>query len=124
MVNDAESHAGEDKKRREEIELRNQADSQAYQMEKMLNENKDAIADSDRQAIESAIADVRKALEGENVEEIKSRMGALEAASHKLAEAMYKKASAQGEPSAQAGPTGGAPKGGDDVIDAEVVDEN
>ncbi|MCC6160396.1 MAG: Hsp70 family protein, partial [Deltaproteobacteria bacterium] len=130
MVNDAESHASEDKARREEIETRNQADSQAYSMEKLLNENKDAVDEADRQTIEQAIKDVRKALEGDNIDEITRRMQALEAASHKMAEAMYKKASAQGGagPAEPGGPAGGGapppPRGGDDVIDAEVVEEN
>jgi molecular chaperone DnaK len=133
MVRDAETHSSEDKKRREEIDLRNKADSQAYGIEKMLKENEAAIDASDKTAIQAAIADVRKALEGDNVELIKTKVDALEAASHKLAEAMYRKASEQqGGPSqgpaggAQGGQTGdpGKSPGGDDVIDAEIVDEN
>ncbi|MCZ7585912.1 MAG: molecular chaperone DnaK [Deltaproteobacteria bacterium] len=130
MVRDAETHAGEDKKRREEIDLRNRADSQAYSIEKMLKENADSLDASDKSAVETAVADLRKALEGDNVEEIKARLEALEAASHKLAEAMYRKAGEQGQEQAHTGAQdapGAGPAssgGGDDVIDAEIVDEN
>ncbi|MCB9477200.1 MAG: molecular chaperone DnaK [Deltaproteobacteria bacterium] len=133
MVKDAESHADEDKKRREEVELRNQADSQAYSVEKMLQENEESIEAADKAEIEKAVADVRKALEGEDVEAIRSGLKELEQASHKLAEAMYKKAGAEGAappPGADAGGAAGpgagahaASGGGDDVIDAEIVDE-
>ncbi|MBZ0273940.1 molecular chaperone DnaK [bacterium] len=127
MVKDAEEHADEDKKRREEIELRNKADSQAYAIEKMLKENESAIDAPERESITAAIADVRGALEGDDVEAIRAKLGALEAASHRLAEAMYKKASQEQQPGAEPGAGGGAKAGaghGDDVIDAEIVDEN
>ncbi len=132
MVKDSEIHAADDKKRREEIDLRNQADSQAYGVEKMLEDNKEIIGEEDKATIEAAIKDVRKALEGEDMDAVKTSLDALEKASHKLAEAMYKKA---GDDSAQAGgaepqqPNGGngeaAGDSSDDgeVIDAEIVDE-
>jgi len=127
MVDDAESHAEEDKKRREEIDVRNQADSMAYQTEKLLKENRENINEADAKVIEDAVADLRKALESGNVDEIKAKMEALTQASHKMAEAMYQKASsgAAGGDAAGAGPN--QPQnsdGGDDVIDAEIVDEN
>jgi molecular chaperone DnaK len=127
MVSDAEAHADDDKKRREEIDLRNQADTLAYQTEKLLKENRESIDETEVAAIEAAIAELRKALEGADLEEIKAKTEALTQASHKLAEAMYQKASAQsdaGEPGEQAEPTEQAASGADDVIDAEIVDEN
>jgi molecular chaperone DnaK len=131
MVKDSEIHAAEDKKRREEIDLRNQADSQAYGVEKMLEDNKDAIEQEDKATIEAAIKDVRKALEGEDMDAVKTSLDALEKASHKLAEAMYKKAGDESAPTdnAEQQPNGGngeaAPDSSDDgeVIDAEIVDE-
>ncbi len=133
MVKEGESHSEEDKKRREEIELFNQADSMAYQTEKLLKENRGTIDDSDARAIEEAIAAVRKALESKNVAEVRAKVEALTQASHRMAEAMYKKASTQAgggqAPGGAGGPGAGGGKhgpksGGDDVIDAEIVDEN
>nr|HPM77459.1 Hsp70 family protein [bacterium] len=127
MVKESELHAEEDKKKREEIDLRNQADNMAYQTEKLLKENRAQIDEADAKTIDEAIAALRKALEAGDMGEIKAKMEALTQASHKMAEAMYKKASggaqaaggAQQQQSKQ--PTGG---NGDDVIDAEIVDEN
>ncbi len=131
MVKDAELHAEEDKKRREEIDLRNQADSMAYQTEKLLSENRAAVGESDARDIEAAVAALRTALEGKDVAEIKTKMDALTKASHRMAEAMYKRASTQaggGGPQGGDGGAKGGPKGGhgngDDVIDAEIVDDN
>jgi len=127
MVREAESHADEDKRKREEIEARNRADSLVYQTEKMLNENRSKLADADAKAVEAAIADTKKALEGSDVDAINRAAEALTHASHKVAEAMYK---SSGQPGGGAGGPGG--NGGasgtktgektDDVIDAEYVD--
>ena len=130
MVHEAESHADEDKRKKEEIEARNRADSLVYQTEKVLQENRSKLADSDVKAVESAIADVKKALEGSDIAAINRSADALTSASHKLAEAMYKSGAQPGQgagQSGQAGPDGngaGAGPGGktDDVIDAEYVD--
>jgi molecular chaperone DnaK len=127
MVREAESHADEDKRKREEIEARNRADSLVYQTEKMLNENRSKLADADAKAVEAAIADTKKALEGSDVDAINRAAEALTHASHKVAEAMYKSG---GQPGSGAGGPGGngggsGAKGGektDDVIDAEYVD--
>jgi len=121
MVKDAQSHADEDKKRREEIEVRNQADSLVYATEKVLKENRDKVSEADATAVEDALKATRDAIEKGNTDEIKARMEALNAASHRLAEAMYKKASAA---DAQPGPgsTGSqstGPTGQNDVVDAE-----
>jgi len=126
MVKEAESHADEDKRKREEIEARNRADSLVYQTEKMLNENRSKLSDSDAKAVEAAIADCKKALEGGDVTAINRAADALTQASHKVAEAMYK-TGAQGSDGAgtsQNGAGSGAKSGEktDDVIDAEYVD--
>ena len=129
MVHDAEAHAEDDRKRREEVDARNQADSLCYQTEKLLKDNREVVGEEHAKAIETAIADLRKTLEGGDVAEIKAKTEVLTTASHKLAEAMYQKASTQsggGQPdSDQPGSGGNGPTGGDDdVIDAEIVDEN
>jgi molecular chaperone DnaK len=134
MMREAESHAEEDKKRKEEIETRNQADQSAYAAERMVKDAGEKLPASDRQPIESAIEELRKAIESNDVDEMKRRLEALNAAQHKAAEAMYRNASAGGAsgsgPSAggQSGAPGGGGGGGNgrdsgDVIDAEVVEE-
>jgi len=125
MVREAESHADEDKRKREEIEARNRADSLVYQTEKLVRENRDKLADSDAKSVEAAIADCRKALEGTDIDAINRAADALTQASHKVAEAMYKSGAQAG--GSQRGPGGdgsGSSAGGkaDDVIDAEYVD--
>jgi len=131
MKQDAEAHAEEDKKRRELVDLRNQADAMAYQMEKMLKDQGDKVPASDRSNIETAISALREALKGDEAEAIKRAMGNLEQASHSVAEQMYKAAAEQQEQPAGAAPgpeadgeAGGSQGeqgggGGDDVIDAE-----
>jgi molecular chaperone DnaK len=129
MMREAEAHAEEDKKRKEEIETRNQADHAVYAAEAMLKDAADKIGASDRQQVEGALEGLKKAIEKNDVAEIKRGMEALTAAQHKMAEAMYTSAQAAsgaaGEPGAQAQgdsqPSGAAGSG--DVIDAEVVEE-
>jgi molecular chaperone DnaK len=123
MVKEADAHADEDKRKREEIEARNRADSLVYQTEKMLNENRSKLSESDAKAVESAIADCKKALEGSDIAAINQAADALTQASHKVAEAMYKSGAQPG--SADSGNAGAGAKSGDkndDVIDAEYVD--
>ncbi len=135
MMREAESHADEDKARKEAIEARNQADQAVYAAERMMQEAGDKLSAEDRAPIESAVADVRKALESEDDAALKSAMEALTAVQHKAAEAMYKQASETPPPppdpasGADAG-AGSAPGRGDaagggdgDVIDAEVVED-
>jgi molecular chaperone DnaK len=125
MVREAESHADDDKRKREEIEARNRADSLVYQTEKMLTENRSKLAESDAKAVEAAIADAKKALEGGDVTAINRAADALTQASHKVAEAMYKSGAQAGAGPSDGGPNAGAGKSsdkGDDVIDAEYVD--
>src|SRR4051794_20113594 len=128
MMREAEAHAEEDRKRKEEIETRNQADQAAYAAEKMLKDSGDKLSASDRQPVESAIADLKAAIEKNDVAEMKRTMEALNTAQHKVAEAMYRAASAgpQGggeEPGAGAGAAAGNAGTAGDVIDAEVVEE-
>jgi molecular chaperone DnaK len=130
MVKEAEAHSDEDKRKHEEIEARNRADSLVYQTEKMLRENRDKLSEPDAKAVEDAIAECKKALEGGDVAAMNQAADALTQASHKVAEAMYKSSS---QPGGQPGgdTNGAGPKPGDkgdkgdkndDVIDAEYVD--
>jgi molecular chaperone DnaK len=128
MMREAESHAEEDKKRKEEIETRNQADQAAYAAERMVRDAGDKLSAADRQPIETAIEELKKAIEKNDTAEIKRRLDALNAAQHKAAEAMYRAASTAGAgaPGGQpGGPTPNASAGREsgDVIDAEVVEE-
>ena len=125
MVKDAGSHAGEDKKKRELIEARNQADSLAYSTEKSLQEHGDKVDAETKGKINSALEDLKKAMEGDNTEEIQQKTEALAQASHKLAEAIYAKAQAEGAGEG-ATPENAGKEGDDNVVDAEFedVDEN
>jgi len=135
MMKDAESHADEDKKRREEIEVRNRADQAVYQAEKMLQDSGDKLAADDRTAVQAAIDALKGAISGGDSAAMSSAMEQLMQAQHKAAEALYKQTGADaggGAPGAGAGPGEGAPGGESasgggsaqgDVIDAEVVDD-
>ena len=130
LVREAEAHGEEDKKKRELIEARNQADSMAYSAEKNVKEFGDKIDAAEKARIEDAIARVRKAIEGDDINAIKSAQEELTNASHKLAEAMYAKASASqagagAGAGAHGGPSGeqpGAGKTDEDVVDADFED--
>jgi molecular chaperone DnaK len=123
MKKDAELHAEDDKKRRELVDLKNQGDALAFQMEKMLTDQGDKVAAEDRSAVESGVRSLRDALAGDDREAIRRAMQTLEQASHKVAEQMYQAAGqnpqAAGPGPDQAGDQGGDQGGGDDVIDAE-----
>ena len=127
MRKDAESHAAEDKTRRELVDLKNTGDAVAYQMEKMLKDQGEKVSGEDRSNIESAISQLREALKGDDAQAIKRSMESLEKASHKVAQAMYGAASAAAGQAAAPGPEapqeadqGDKKKGDDDdVIDAE-----
>ena len=131
MMREAEAHSEEDKTRKEAIETRNQADQSVYTAERMLKDAGDKLQASDREAIESAIADVKKALESDDSAAITGAMERLTAAQHKAAEAMYAHTSETPPPEdpgseATGGPGGDAAAAGateGDVIDAEVVEE-
>jgi molecular chaperone DnaK len=129
MVSDAQSHSEEDRKRREEIEARNRLDSLVYSTEKTLSENRDKIDPSEISTFESAIADAKKALESADAAAMNASGQRLQQASHRLAEAIYKGASAGAGANAGAGAGGGRPPAEerpgqteDEVIDTEYVD--
>ena len=127
LVKEAEAHADEDKKARERAEVRNQADSAVYQLEKMLKENGDKLPDGDKAAVEAALEKARQALKGDDVELIKSTQEELKQAAYKLSEVMYAQTGggdgappASGAPPADGGAAAeGDKKDSDDVVDAE-----
>jgi molecular chaperone DnaK len=129
MVKEAEAHAEEDKREREKIDARNNADSMVYQTEKAMKDYGDKVDASSKAAIESALADLKAVLANQNatVEELKSKTEALQQASYKLAEEMYKNANPQGGAGPQgpgAGPQGpqGGPQGGPSNAGASDAD--
>ncbi|MEA3464726.1 MAG: molecular chaperone DnaK [Thermodesulfobacteriota bacterium] len=122
MVKDAELHADEDKKKRELIEAKNQADNLVYSTEKTLKDNADKVDDETKTNIEAAIVELKKVMEGDDVEAINKAVEALAQASHKLAEVMYAEAQAgAGDAGAAPGAEGATeePAADDDVVDAE-----
>ena len=126
LVREAELHAAEDKKRREEAEVRNQAESAIYQMEKMLKENGEKLQGPDRERLDKALVDAKEAVKDGNIDRIKATQEELKQVAFKLSEAMYANASpdAAAAPAAAAGgPNTGnnktGNKGDSDVIDAE-----
>jgi molecular chaperone DnaK len=123
MVREAESHADEDKRKREEIEARNKADSTVYQVEKSFNENRSKISDADAKAVEEALADAKKAIEENNVERMTKTTETLNQAFNKVAEAMYRNSGPQqGGSGSGSGSSSDGSKPDGDVIDAEYVD--
>ncbi len=127
MAKDAEAHAAEDKEAKEKIEARNQLDSMVYNVEKMLKEGGEKVADSDKSEVESALAEAKTALTGESgTSELNAAREKLTTASHKLAEAVYKAnaaAPAEGAPADGAAAAGSEEAKKDEgVIDAEYVD--
>jgi molecular chaperone DnaK len=126
MAKDAEAHAAEDKEQRDSVEARNGLDSLVYNIEKMLKESADKVAESDKTEVETALAEAKSVLTGSpNATELNAAKDKLQAVSHKLAEAMYKSASASAPTDGSAASTGTAdeaPKHDEGVIDAEYVD--
>jgi molecular chaperone DnaK len=125
MVRDAEAHAAEDKTRKDEVETRNRADQAAYAAEKFLKDSGEKLDPADRLAIESAVSDLRKALESADSKAINVQLDALMQAQQKAAERLYAGAGAPGGDAGEPGGPGGASGAGaaEDVIDAEVVEE-
>src|SRR5204862_403229 len=125
MMREAEQYAEEDHKRREEAEARNQAESLAYQTEKFLTDNDDKVPAEVKGEVETAIADIKKALEGEDTAAITNATERLATVSQKLGQAMYAETQAQAAAGAtgDATSTAGTQAGDDDVVDAEIVDE-
>ncbi len=126
MIADAEAHAEEDRRRREQIELRNQADSLVYQTDKTLTEHGDKVDEATRAQIEEALTELKQALEGDDADAIKAKMEAVGTKSQELAQAIYaasqEAADAGADEGADAGQAGAADSD-DEVVDAEIVDE-
>jgi molecular chaperone DnaK len=126
MVKDAEAHAEEDRRRKEEAEVRNQADTLVYQTEKLLKEQGDKISGDEKSAVESKLGDLKGALGGSDVEAIRSATDALMSASQTFTQKLYEATAAEG---AAAGAGGGGPEDAasqpadDEVVDAEIVDD-
>lgn len=124
MVREAEEHAAEDKARREEAETRNQAESFAYSTEKLLKDNEDKLSEEIRTEVQAAVDEVKTALEGTDIAEVKAKQENLNTVAQKIGEALYAQESAAAE---------GAPEGDsasqsssasdEDVVDAEIVDD-
>ncbi|MBA2624541.1 MAG: molecular chaperone DnaK [Acidimicrobiia bacterium] len=124
MVRDAESHAEDDRRRREEAEVRNNGDSLVYQTEKVLREQGDKVTGSEKEAVETSLATLKEALAGSDVDQIRSATEALMTASQTFSARLYEAASASGgEGAPTADGTSSAPND-DDVVDAEIVDED
>ena len=127
MIKDAEAHAEEDRKRREQIELRNQADTLVYTTDKTLKEHGEKVDEATRARIEEALGDLKKALADDDSDAIRSAMEAVGSRSQELAQAIYaasQEAAEAGEDAGgDAGADGSATSDDDEVVDAEIVDE-
>src|SRR5436309_15786369 len=126
MIQNAESHADEAHKLRETVDAKNIAETLAYQTERSLKEHRDKLEESEASTIDGRIMELRQALEGDDVSEIKAKTEALQEASHKLAEAVYAQATAQAQAASAAGGGDGATTPDDEVVEEgeyEVVDE-
>ena len=125
MIKEAEAHAAEDKKRREEAETRNTAEQQAYAIEKLLRENKDKLPEDVHSEVSAAVDELKKSLEGDDINAVRTAQDKLNEVGQKIGQALYA--------SEQAGPAGGSgfpgasagsqPKADDDIVDAEIVDD-
>jgi len=132
MVQEAEAHAEEDRKRREGVELRNDADNLVFRTEKLISENADKITDDVKLPVEEALAEVKTALEGTDDDAVKAAVDKLNTTSAALGQAMYAAAQAAqqaqapseaGQPSENADSNGSSQAADDDVVDAEIVDD-
>jgi molecular chaperone DnaK len=139
MVRDAEMHAEEDKKRREEAEVRNSAEQLLYSTEKFVSDNDDKLPDENKTEVKAAVDELKSALAGEDIEAVKAKQENLSTVSQKMGSAMYAAAQASeagqagdaaggagaaGAPGGPGAPSGGATAADDDVVDAEIVDED
>jgi molecular chaperone DnaK len=127
MVKDAEAHAAEDAQRRDEAEVRNQADTLVYQTEKLLKEQGDKISGDEKTAVESALGRLKDAVDGTDVEAIKTAVEELMSASQTFAQKLYEQSAAENAgqyDAAGAGSTGATGADDDEVVDAEVIDED
>ena len=123
MVKDAEAHAAEDSKRREQAEARNQADTLVYQTEKLLREQGESFSGDEKKAVEDGVADLKKALEGDDADAIRAATDKLASSSQAFGQKLYEAAASQAGTGAGAG-SGSTSDGADDeVVDAEIVDD-
>jgi molecular chaperone DnaK len=128
MIRDAEAHADEDRTRREEAEVRNSAEQLAYTTEKFLADNDDKLPDEGKTEVRTAIGELRTALAGDDINEVRGKQENLATASQKLGAALYAQneagQAAGAEGAAADGTTGSGTGSDDDVVDAEIVDED
>jgi molecular chaperone DnaK len=130
MIRNAEAHADEAHRLREEADTKNLAETLAYQTERSLSEHRDKLDESEASTIEGRVMELRQALEGDDLAEIRAKMDALQESSHKLAEVLYAEAAQQAQASAGGGgngeSSGSSADAGDEVVEEgeyEVVDE-
>ena len=124
MVKEAEAHAEEDKKRREDAETRNSAEQQAYSIEKLLKDNKDKLPEDVHSEVSEAVADLKKALEGDDIEPVKTAQEKLSSVAQKVGEAIYQADAASQGATDSASSAGGTTSSDDeDIVDAEIVDD-
>ena len=124
MVKEAEAHAEEDKKRREDAETRNSAEQQAYSIEKLLKDNKDKLPEDVHSEVSEAVSDLKKALEGNDIEPVKTAQEKLSSVAQKVGEAIYQADAASQGAADSTSPAGGSASSDDeDIVDAEIVDD-
>ena len=124
MVKEAEAHAEEDKKRREDAETRNSAEQQAYSIEKLLKDNKDKLPEDVHSEVSEAVTDLKKALEGDDIEPVKTAQEKLNSVAQKVGEAIYQADAASQGAADSASSAGGTTSSDDeDIVDAEIVDD-
>ncbi|MDK6400700.1 MULTISPECIES: molecular chaperone DnaK [Actinomycetaceae] len=124
MVKEAEEHAAEDKKRREDADTRNQAEQVVYSIEKLLKDNGETVTEATRTAVQADVDAVKEALKGEDTEAVKSALEKLNASAMKIGEEVYAAQQAEQAQGDTEAPASDAPATDDDVIDAEIVDED
>lgn len=123
MMRDAEAHADEDKRRRDEAETRNQADTVVYQTEKLLRDNADKINADEKARLEDALKGVKDALGSDDVDRVRSASESLMQVTSTVAQRMYQEAAQSGADGSGADGSTGATSADDEVVDAEIVDE-
>jgi len=124
MVKDAEAHAEDDRQRKEEAEVRNNADTLVYQTEKLLKDQGDKFEGDEKEKVETALGSVKEALAGSDIEAIKTATESLLTASQGFSQRLYEEASkADAAGGGSAGPSGADETSDDEVVDAEIVDE-
>lgn len=124
MVREAEEHADEDKKRREAADTRNMAENLAYQTEKLITDNDDKLPEDVKTEVQGDVDAVKEALKGEDDDAVKTAVEKLSQSQTKIGEALYQQGDAEGAAGAEGTADAGSDATEDDVVDAEVVDED